>query len=78
MLGHAVPVLEQRAPQRIAAALIDGNVEALDAVLADPRVARPDAVVGSGDAVPGPFARPTLERLEALSSSLSVAAASKQ
>jgi predicted phosphodiesterase len=45
---------------------IHGNVEALDAVLADPRAAAPDAVVVGGDAVPGPFARRTLDRLEAL------------
>jgi predicted phosphodiesterase len=45
---------------------IHGNVEALEAVLADPRAAAPDAVVVGGDAVPGPFARRTLERLEAL------------
>jgi len=46
---------------------IHGNVDALDAVLADPRAARPDAVVVGGDAVPGPFARETLARLDALS-----------
>lgn len=45
---------------------IHGNVEALDAVLADPRAAAPDAVVVGGDAVPGAFARRTLDRLEAL------------
>ncbi len=45
---------------------IHGNVDALDAVLADPRAARPDAVVVGGDAVPGPFAAATLDRLEAL------------
>ena len=45
---------------------IHGNVEALDAVLADPRAAGADAVVVGGDAVPGPFARHTLDRLEAL------------
>ncbi len=45
---------------------IHGNVDALDAVLADPRAAAPDVVVVGGDAVPGPFARATLERLEAL------------
>jgi predicted phosphodiesterase len=36
-------------------------------VLADPRAADPDVVVVGGDAVPGPFARATLARLEALS-----------
>jgi putative phosphoesterase len=45
---------------------IHGNVEALEAVLADPRAAEPDAVVVGGDAVPGPFAAHVLERLEAL------------
>jgi hypothetical protein len=33
-----------------------GNVEALDVVLADPRVGNADAVVVGGDAVPGPVA----------------------
>jgi predicted phosphodiesterase len=46
---------------------IHGNVDALDAVLADPRAQDPDVVAVGGDAVPGPFARPTLDRLEALS-----------
>jgi predicted phosphodiesterase len=46
---------------------LHGNVDALDAVLADPRAADPDVVVVGGDAVPGPFARATLDRLEALS-----------
>jgi predicted phosphodiesterase len=46
---------------------IHGNVDALDAVLADPRAARPDAVLVGGDAVPGPFAAATLARLDALS-----------
>jgi predicted phosphodiesterase len=45
---------------------IHGNVDALDAVLADPRAARPDAVLVGGDAVPGPFAGATLARLDAL------------
>jgi predicted phosphodiesterase len=45
---------------------IHGNVDALDAVLADPRAARPDLVVVGGDAVPGPFAVATLERLDAI------------
>jgi predicted phosphodiesterase len=43
-----------------------GNVDALEAVLADPRAADPDVVVVGGDAVPGPFAAATLDRLEAL------------
>jgi predicted phosphodiesterase len=46
---------------------IHGNVDALDAVLADPRAAHPDVVVVGGDAVPGPFARATLARLDSLS-----------
>jgi predicted phosphodiesterase len=46
---------------------IHGNLDALDAVLADPRAALPDAVVVGGDAVPGPFARETLARLDSLS-----------
>jgi len=45
---------------------IHGNVDALEAVLADPRAAGPDAVVVGGDAVPGPFCRATLDRLERL------------
>jgi putative phosphoesterase len=45
---------------------VHGNLDALEAVLADPRAARPDAVVVGGDAVPGPFARATLDRLEQL------------
>lgn len=46
---------------------IHGNVDALEAVRADPRAADPDVVVVGGDAVPGPFARATLARLQALS-----------
>jgi predicted phosphodiesterase len=46
---------------------VHGNVDGLDAVLADPRAADPDVVVVGGDAVPGPFARATLARLESLS-----------
>ena len=42
---------------------IHANVEALEAVLADPRAAEPDAVVVGGDALPGPFAEETLRRL---------------
>jgi putative phosphoesterase len=45
---------------------IHGNIEALDAVLADPRAAGADAVVVGGDAVPGPFARAVLDRLASL------------
>src|SRR4051795_7787853 len=43
---------------------IHGNIDALDAVLAD--APTPDAVLVGGDAVPGPFAAATLDRLEAL------------
>ena len=45
---------------------IHGNVEALEAVLADPRAAGADVVLVGGDAVPGPFAAETLDRLEAI------------
>jgi predicted phosphodiesterase len=45
---------------------IHGNLDALDAVLADPRAAGADAVLVGGDAVPGPFAAATLDRLESL------------
>ena len=51
---------------------IHGNTDALDAVLADPRAAHPDAVVVGGDAVPGAFPAAVLDRLEALSAELSV------
>jgi putative phosphoesterase len=45
---------------------IHGNVEALDAVLADPRAAEADAVVVGGDVFPGRFASEALARLDAL------------
>ena len=45
---------------------IHGNVDALEAVLADPRARDADVVVVGGDAVPGPFAAATLDRLAAL------------
>jgi predicted phosphodiesterase len=45
---------------------IHANVEALDAVLADPRAADPEVVVVGGDAVPGPFGLETLSRLDRL------------
>jgi putative phosphoesterase len=45
---------------------IHGNIDALEAVLQDPRAADPDVVVVGGDAVPGQFARATLDRLEAI------------
>jgi predicted phosphodiesterase len=43
---------------------IHGNIDALEAVLADPRAANPDVVLVGGDAIPGPFATAVLERLE--------------
>ena len=43
---------------------IHGNIDALEAVLADPRAQDPDVVVVGGDAVPGPFAEAVLARLE--------------
>src|SRR3954451_4301690 len=42
---------------------IHGNVDALEAVLAE---GRPDAVLVGGDAVPGPFGAAVLDRLESL------------
>ncbi len=45
---------------------IHGNIEALEAVLGDPRAAEPDVVIVGGDAVPGPFAAATLARLAQL------------
>jgi predicted phosphodiesterase len=45
---------------------IHGNIDALEAVLADPRAADPDVVLVGGDAVPGPFARAALTRLDEL------------
>jgi predicted phosphodiesterase len=45
---------------------VHGNADALDAVLAAALPERPDAVVVGGDAVPGPFCGPVLDRLEAL------------
>jgi predicted phosphodiesterase len=45
---------------------IHGNIDALEAVLADPRAASPDVVLVGGDVVPGPFARATLDRLSEL------------
>ena len=46
---------------------IHGNIDALEAVLADPRATGADAVVVGGDSVPGPFASATLARLDSLS-----------
>jgi predicted phosphodiesterase len=67
-LGHVQPAgCDTLAGMKILALFdIHGNLEALDAVLADPRAAEADAVVVGGDAVPGAFARRTLDRLEAL------------
>ena len=45
---------------------IHGNIDALEAVLADPRAAGADVVVVGGDTVPGPFARAALARLDSL------------
>jgi predicted phosphodiesterase len=45
---------------------IHGNIDAVEAVLADPRAADPDVVLVGGDVVPGPFARRTLDRLAGL------------
>jgi predicted phosphodiesterase len=45
---------------------IHGNADALEAVLADARTVDPDVVIVGGDVVPGPFARATLDRLEAV------------
>ena len=46
---------------------VHGNPDALEAVLADPRAAGPDAIVVGGDVVPGAFAGAALDRLHALS-----------
>ena len=43
---------------------IHGNIDALEAVLAD--APEPDLVLVGGDAVPGPFAVATLDRLAQL------------
>ena len=45
---------------------IHGNLDALDAVLADPRAAGPDTIVVGGDVAPGAFVGAALDRLEAL------------
>ncbi len=45
---------------------IHANIDALNAVLADPRAQGADVIVVGGDVVPGPFAPATLERLESL------------
>jgi putative phosphoesterase len=45
---------------------IHGNLDALEAVLADPRATNPDVVVIGGDAVPGPEGSATLDRLKAI------------
>jgi predicted phosphodiesterase len=55
------------------AALADvhGNLHALDAVLADPRLAEADRIVVLGDIVTGTFPAETLDRLTALRGSVS-------
>ena len=45
---------------------IHGNIDALEAVLADPAAGGPDVVLVGGDAVPGPFAAAVLDRLAAI------------
>ena len=45
---------------------IHGNIDALEAVIADPRAAHPGLVVVGGDAVPGRFCREVLDRLASL------------
>jgi putative phosphoesterase len=45
---------------------IHGNIDALEAVLADLRAADPDLVLVGGDAVPGRFCREVLDRLASL------------
>jgi predicted phosphodiesterase len=47
---------------------IHGNPDALEAVLTDPRATDPDVVVVGGDAVPGPEASATLDRLRTIGS----------
>jgi predicted phosphodiesterase len=42
---------------------IHGNLDALQAVLADPRAANPDAIVVGGDVVPGAFSKECLSLL---------------
>jgi putative phosphoesterase len=49
---------------------IHGNIDALEAVLADPRAADPDLVVVGGDAVPGAFCREVLDRLASLTTNV--------
>ena len=58
--------LAWRAVKVLALYDIHGNIDALEAVLADPRTTDPDVVVVGGDAVPGPFAREALARLQAI------------
>jgi predicted phosphodiesterase len=47
---------------------IHGNPDALEAVLTDRRATAPDVVVIGGDAVPGPEASATLDRLQTIGS----------
>ena len=45
---------------------IHGNLPALEAVLAEVRDAKPDAIVIGGDVVPGPMPRECLDLLRSL------------
>ncbi len=47
---------------------IHGNIDALEAVLGDPRASEPDAIVVGGDVVPGAFAPECLSLLRGLRS----------
>src|SRR5207249_1588849 len=54
-------------PMKVAALYdIHGNIDALEAVLAEVEPIRPDAIVIGGDAVAGPFPTEVLARLRAL------------
>jgi predicted phosphodiesterase len=50
---------------------IHGNIDALNAVLADPRAQDRDAVVIGGDVIPGPWSAEVLRRLDALTDPIS-------
>ena len=52
---------------------IHGNIEALEAVLADPRARSPELVVVGGDAVPGAFCVEVLDRLDELARTVELA-----
>jgi len=67
LVVHGAPNTGSSAARKVLALYdIHGNVDALDAVLSDPRAAAPDAVLIGGDALPGPFATATHARLDAL------------